>query len=80
LEYQYNLLKSYELGRQDCGKKITLPVIQIKACARECIFNAAVAEISGSAEVLWRAMPFHGGVRHHECLGGRFGTDRPLFL
>jgi hypothetical protein len=37
-------------------------------------------ENSGSAEVLWRAMPFHGGVRHLESLGGRFGAKPPAFF
>jgi len=27
-------------------------------------------EKSGAKKVVWRAVPFHGGVRHHECLGG----------
>src|ERR1700720_390555 len=35
---------------------------------------------NSSVNLVWRVMPFHGGVRHRKCLDGRFAWTARLFL
>jgi hypothetical protein len=42
--------------------------------------NGGSTKGNTNTKVVWRGMPFHGGVRHHECLGGRFARTVRSFL